>query len=293
MVRVIAGLLVVLAVSLYLLGDLIKPKLSGYQRSFECGTIGQECKISDREYNALIPEGEGPFPAVLFLHGSGGSGQKIIGEVGLVQPILDRGYAIIAPTALEISYNSGPGTGWVWNATAYGRDDFDFIAATLVDGLKNFPIDSSRVLVAGHSRGSTFAWYLACADVDPRLRTFAPIGGTPIRNRPHTCRTSDFDFNMLYSHGYADDVIPFSGTRQSGGWPGYMGAVESVHGLALEVDCQPEEVIQYQNYDRQNLSECTTGSDISIVGYQGGHSIPIGWTDLILDWFEGVTTKNS
>ncbi len=97
--------------------------------------------VSGRQNNVLIPWGERPFPAVIFLHGSRGTGQRAIQSAFLVKPILECGYAIVAPTALEIEYQNGPGTGLIWNDAYYGRDNFEFNANVLEDVLARSPID--------------------------------------------------------------------------------------------------------------------------------------------------------
>ncbi|WP_143030509.1 hypothetical protein [Ruegeria halocynthiae] len=210
----------------------------------------------------------------------------------MVRPILERGYAIISPTALDINYVNGPGTGWVWDMSTYGRTDFDFVTQVIDDAAKRFPLDASRILVSGHSRGGSFAWYLACEGSDPRLTAFAPIGGTLERNNPGGCTTSDFEFNMFYSHGYSDTVIPFEGASSREVYPGYLGAVESAGGLAILSKCHSNEFIQTEKHDRRNWSECETGSKISLLGFEGGHGIPQGWMTLVLDWFEKLPAKN-
>jgi len=257
-------------------------------RAQECGGVGAPCMVSGRQYSVLIPKGKGPFPAVIFLHGPRGTGQRVIQSAFLVKPILERGYAIVAPTALEIEYRNGPGTGWVWHDANYGRDDFEFIANMLEDVLARFPVDPAQIVTTGHSRGGSFAWYLAFADIDPRLKAFAPIAGTPVRGQPGDCASADFDFDMFYSHGHDDTVIPFAGSGSSRSDPGYMGAVEATLTLASSAGCQKDEVVETDSHDQRVLSDCDSGSTISVIGYEAGHGVPSGWSDLMLDWFETV-----
>ncbi|WP_420586978.1 alpha/beta hydrolase family esterase [Ruegeria sp.] len=266
--------------------------LAHLKQDTECGGVGLPCKIADREYNVLIPKGTGPFPAVVFFHGSGGSGSQVIQNLNLVRPMLERGYAVIAPTALEIQYRNGPGTGWVWDTQRNERDDFGFVADMLGDALNRFSIEPTRIVTAGHSRGGSFSWYLACADVDDRLQAFAPIGGTLLREQPGACGSSPLDFDMFYSHGYSDTVIPFQGIGSWLGGSGYMGAIEIAIRFAHEAGCQADELIAAEGYDKRIMSDCPSGLSLSVIGYQGGHGIPVGWSNLMLDWFEEVTGSN-
>ncbi|MEM9126539.1 MAG: hypothetical protein AAGB28_12200 [Pseudomonadota bacterium] len=200
---------------------------------------------------------------------------------------------MIAPTALEIEYQSGPGTGWVWESSRYSWDDFGYLADVIEDAIQRFSIQPQGILIAGHSRGGSFAWYLACSDVDPRLNAFAPIGGTPLRGRPGSCATARFEFDLLYAHGYADPVIPFSGIRASGPNNNYMGAVEAVDAMAFALGCDAVDVVHGDRFDKRSYIGCRSAENrdrsVSVTGFHGGHGIPSGWADLILNWFETLT----
>ncbi|WP_377187461.1 alpha/beta hydrolase family esterase [Ruegeria meonggei] len=279
------------AIALFLAsqGPQTKDSLAYLYQPLDCGSLGAPCDVAGRHYSALIPKGDGPFPVVLFFHGSGGTGQLAIQNSALVQPILERGYSIVAPTALEIDYATGPGTGWVWNAENYDWNDFSFSSDVVNDAVKRFPIDPERIVVAGHSRGGSFAWYLACSEIDTRLRAFAPIGGTPVRGRPGPCQTSGLKFDVLHSHGYADTVIPFAGSGATIGWPGYLGAVETVEGMAVAINCDTVKVSHAKGYDQRSYDGCAEDKNISVIAHPGGHGIPEIWVGLMLDWFDGLT----
>lgn len=283
--------IVIAAMAVVLMARDFCPKLrfwSLYQ-SFECGGVGRPCEINGRQYSVLAPKGAGPFPAVLFFHGSGGTGDKTIQNIPLVQPFLERGYAFIAPTALEISYRNGPGTGWVWNAAHYEWDDFGFSSDVIEDAVTRFPIDPDRIVVAGHSRGGTFAWYLACSNVDTRFHAFAPVNGTTVRNRPGPCAEASFGFDVLYTHGYVDAVIPFAGSGPEAGWPGYLGAVEIIDSVAYLSGCTSIDVVEHGEVVQRTWSDCSGDASVSLIGFNGGHGVPQGWADLMLDWFGGLT----
>ncbi|WP_172677848.1 PHB depolymerase family esterase [Ruegeria sp. 6PALISEP08] len=278
---------IALAAILLLLPDAgLNSRVRALSQSFECGGIGAECEVLGRKYSALIPKGQGPFPAVLFFHGSSGSGQAVTQSTYLVQPILERGYAIVAPTALEISYRNGPGTGWVWDTSHSEWNDYSFSAKVAEDAVTRFPIDPDRILVAGHSRGGTFAWYLACSNLN--LNAFAPIGGTPVRNQAGPCAETRFDSNVLYTHGYTDTVIPFAGSGPEPGWPGYLGAVEVIDGVAGHSGCISVDFVEHVGFDQRTWSGCDRDVSLSVIGFEGGHGIPQGWVDVVLAWFENL-----
>ncbi len=264
------------------------PSLASLYQQTECGAADDPCFVSGRQYNVLLPQGEGPFPAVLFFHGSNGTGAKIISSAHLALPILKRGYALIAPTALEIEYRNGPGTGWVWRAGQSDRDDYAFASAVLDDATSRFPIDINKILTAGSSRGGSFAWYLACANIDEHLRAFAPVMGTPVRGRPGPCATSGFAFDMFHTHGFQDTVIPFAGNGPFDNWPGYLGAVEVVDTMAHLAGCSDLDITEQANQVLRRWSGCLTGARVSVLGFEGGHVIPVGWAEMAIEWFDNL-----
>ena len=265
-----------------------RPAHADLYQPTECGDVGDPCAVGDRSYNILLPHGDGPFPAVLFFHGSRRSGAHTILNAELAKPVLERGYVLIAPTALEINYYNGPGTGWVWRAGQSDRDDYAFASAVVEDAISRFPIDPDKILVAGASRGGSFAWYLACADINEHLRAFAPVMGTPVRGRPGPCETSQFDFDMFHTHGFQDAVIPFAGNGPFENWPGYLGAVEVVDSMAHLAGCDDLDISEQPSQVLRRWTGCSTGARVSVLGFVGGHVIPIGWAEVAIDWFEGL-----
>lgn len=136
----------------------------------ECGYVDDPCVIGDRTYNVLVPNGDGPFPTLVFFHGSRSSGNHIASLRNLMDPFLARGYAVIAPTALDVDYANGiDGSGWIWEGERNGRDDCKYVRDVVDDAQQRFPLDAERLVLSGHSNGAFFVWYMACADIDPRF----------------------------------------------------------------------------------------------------------------------------
>ena len=110
-----------------------------------------------------VPRGTGPFPAVLFLSGSGAhdrhgiAGEIDIGTHEIVDFLAERGFA-------GLRYDTrGAGT------TRFGRDALDFGLSALLDDavaclefLRNRPeVEPQRVALIGHSEGGLVALALA------------------------------------------------------------------------------------------------------------------------------------
>ncbi len=265
----------------------LPPPLAKHQK-LVCGAYGNACEVGGRHYNIATPVGDGPFPVVLYFHGSGRSGDKIMSSAGLVDRFIKRGYAFVAPTALNVQYSTGPGTGWLNNnrGKREGRDDFRFVQDVLDDIAERFDIDEQRVLVAGQSNGAIFSWYLACGDVDARLRHFAAHGGTPGVKYFSRCKDSTLDFSFLHAHGLADHVVPArGGFRENDNWE-YHSPAKLVTGLADKANCRFERQAIVGPYQKTTHRECGTEQEYSVAFYEGGHGIPRHWPDFVLDWFE-------
>ena len=74
----------------------VGPDLAGE----DCGASATPCSVASGTYFAATPpwhEGDRLRPAVLFLHGAGGSGASAIADPVLAGPIVARGYALLAP----------------------------------------------------------------------------------------------------------------------------------------------------------------------------------------------------
>jgi alpha-beta hydrolase superfamily lysophospholipase len=111
------------------------------------------------------PEGEGPFPGVLFLHGSGpvdrdgnAPGLKMDAYRQLAQALAGRGIA-------SLRYDKrGTGTSDGDSATATRSDLLDDARAA-IDALRALPdIDGTAVFLVGHSEGAYLAPILAAED---------------------------------------------------------------------------------------------------------------------------------
>ncbi|HTF68986.1 MAG TPA: alpha/beta fold hydrolase, partial [Edaphobacter sp.] len=130
-----------------------------------------------------IPSGEGPFPAVLFLSGSGThdrhgiAGEIDIGTHEVMDYIAECGFA-------GLRYDTrGAGT------TRHGRDVLDLGLRALADDayacfelLERHPaVDPRNLFLVGHSQGGTLALFLTAKyGVEPRGIVLMAASGRPI-----------------------------------------------------------------------------------------------------------------
>jgi polyhydroxybutyrate depolymerase len=282
--------LVIAALCIWFLPQFFKPKPVDFTTglaslNYECGYANIPCKVGNRDYHILLPDGDGPFPAVVYFHGSKQSGAKVMRRRAIGAPFLKRGYAVIALNALDVTYVSGKkASGWLFSGKEGNRDDYTYVKNVIADATTKFPIQSENLIVAGHSNGSTFVWYMACAGVLENQRYFATIGGTPLRGIPKNCAQIDHQINLLHTHGQKDTVVPLAGSGETTRWAGWSAARTALTDLSSASGCS----IMDENVDQTSTHwhRCRTGADYRLELYDGGHSVPVTWADTVIDWYE-------
>jgi len=251
------------------------------------------CDVADGEYLIAMPEGaESDVPAVVFIHGFGGSGEGVMRNRGMVDAIVDRGYAVIAPSGLGMQGRSGGS----WSFRPGGtqrRDEVAFITSVRDDAIDRHGIDADRIILSGFSIGGSMTAYLACA-APQTFAAYAPLGGNFWRPHPVECTGP---VRMLHTHGWTDGTVPLEG-RVFGGKnsrdPGAVsqGDVFAALGIWRETnECFQLKADRFETsgyYLRRAWDRCAPGSALEFALFPGGHVIPQGWADMVLDWFEGL-----
>ncbi|MFQ6548784.1 alpha/beta hydrolase family esterase [Aestuariibius sp. 2305UL40-4] len=268
-----------------------------------CGGVDRPCLTPNGQYHIILPQGEGPFPAILYFHGTGGSGERVMTTFDniLVWPAIDEGYAVIAPTGqmsdfLDQTDNFRPirTLGWAEGNEGETRNDSNFVREVLNDVAFTFPIDESRILTAGLSDGGEFAWYLACSDTDRRLRHFAPVAGTlspadeQVRSRSRSdtlrvCQNSRHAFHLFHTHGRNDRVVPYSGAAASR-IRGTAGVEDSVQTILDGRGCRSTDSATESGLDITRWTGCIAGQSYAIALHDGGHYIPRDWVKTVTAW---------
>jgi len=139
------------------------------------------------------PEGSGPFPAILFNHGSGASRERQLAQAAAVGPVFARhGYVFLFLFRRGSGLSENQGTSV---ATAMSRalavkgqagknkvqlsrlekDDLSDALAGLAWLRARSEVDPNRIAVAGHSFGGSIT--LLMAEKDARIRAAIDFGG--------------------------------------------------------------------------------------------------------------------
>lgn len=251
-----------------------------------CGPDPASCVIPGGDYELELPaSGGNALPVVMFLHGAGGSGRTVMGNRRLVNSLVSRGYAVVAPTASRRFRNS---RGYVWNFYPgwEGRDAARFIRDVADDAANQFDLDRDRILLAGFSAGAFMVNYLACDQPDS-FAAYAPASGGFWRPMPEVCKGP---VKLFQTHGWADKTVPLEGRILGNGrfeQGDIFAGLEIWRSANGCVGQDPENTSETGIFWRRKWGGCAPGSALEMAMFQGGHTVPAGWGAMVLDWFEG------
>jgi polyhydroxybutyrate depolymerase len=249
-----------------------------------CGADKAACRIDTGEYHLALPAGVENAPVVLFLHGAGGNGGGVMRNTGLTRALLARGYAVLAPTATKRP-GSKFGPVWVFYPGWEGRNELQFLRDVLADAGTRFGLNTDRVLLSGFSAGAFMVSYLAC-DTPDACAAYAPVSGGFWRPHPDQCAGP---VKLFQTHGWADKTVPLEGRYLGGGrfQQGDIFAGLEIWRTANEcADQRPDSFSETGDFWRRKWAGCAPGSALELAMFPGGHKVPKGWGNMVLDWFE-------
>jgi len=254
----------------------------------DCAALSSApCEISGGSYHIALPKGaQGPVPAVLFLHGWGSDGANALRNKDISPPMLERGYAFIAPDGLPRS--TGEGGTWSFHPDwPEARDEVAFLKSVVADAKTRHGIDPDRILLSGFSIGGSMTAYAACKDPQA-FDAYAPLGGNFWRPHPQGCAGP---VRMLHVHGWSDTTVPLEGRYLRNGdiAQGDVFSAFEVWRDANGCDALRADSFDMEGYYWRRIWErCTPGSALELALFPGGHIIPEGWSEMVLDWYEGL-----
>lgn len=254
-------------------------------RADSCGAqSGPPCEVAHGLYRIALPAGIEQPPAMVFLHGWGGSADGTMANAAMIDALARRGYALIAPDGIVVNRKT-----WdVLRRTSHPRDDIAFLRGVIEDAAARHGVDRQRILLAGFSNGGTMAWNVAC--LAPSLaRAYAPVGGALWEPMPERCAGP---VDLLHVHGWTDPVVPLEGRPLSGAivqgdvWKS-LAVLREAGGCG---NLQPDTATAEGDIWQRHWTDCAGGS-ILLRLHPGGHMIPGGWIAWVLDWFEGLPRR--
>ena len=249
-----------------------------------CGDADTPCEIENGSYHIAVPADVEKPGAFIFLHGSNGHGRSAVKNKGFVKRVNDRGYALLAPTGAPQGIGGGRDWG-VNDGLPDDRDDVAYMRAVIDDAVERFNIDRDHIVLTGFSRGGSMVWDIACAAPDTAT-AYAAVAGAFWEPFVETCAAP---VDLHHTHGFKDRMVPLEGRQ--GVWKGFnfhQGNVLKAVDIWREVNgCtgRADSSVTEDGSWRKLWSGCSAGS-IALTVWPGGHGLPKGWSNTVLDWFE-------
>jgi polyhydroxybutyrate depolymerase len=141
------------------------------------------------------------------------------------------------------------------------------------------------MLLSGFSIGGSMASYVACA-VPGSFRAYAPVAGSFWRPHPAACAGP---VALLHAHGWQDGTVPLEGrVLGNGAVQGDVHVAMQIWRAANGCRLQPDLYDTRGDFQIRAWTGCASGARLDFALHPGGHSIPPGWANLALDWFEAL-----
>jgi len=186
-----------------------------------CAILASTMSASELLYTAHVPNGEGPFPTLVLLHGWGAGAHDLLG----LAPILHGGRALVlCPQGPVVVPIGGGERGYGWFPLAPGlppdveafRHSAGLLHRFVEQARVRYPIDPRAVVVGGFSQGGTMAYDLALRDPAGfsgliALSTWLP--GLLIDDLPRLPEQERLP--VLVIHGTADTMVDVEQARES------------------------------------------------------------------------------
>ena len=228
-------------------------------------------------------------PLVIILHGGGGTGKGMITLTrNGMNALADQDkFVVVYPDGIEKQWNDGRQLQQA-RAMRENVDDVGFIAALINDLSQTYPIDRTRVYVAGISNGGMMSERLAC-DLADQIAAIGVIAAPLSENLSATCQPSR-SISVVLITGTADPLVPYQG--------GEIGLLNIKRGKGLSSDAttqfwvsrnqcanspsvSSEPIFDAQDVTRvrkQVYAPCREGSVVvRFIIEGGGHTWPNGW----------------
>jgi polyhydroxybutyrate depolymerase len=250
----------------------------------DCDGASGPCEVANGTYHIVLPEGAtGPVPAIMLLHGYGGEGVGLVRNKGIANLMLGRGYAVIAPDGQP--RDNGDGRSWDFHPDRPAtRDETAFLIGVADDAAAKYGLQRDKMMLAGFSIGGSMTSYVACAAPDA-FAAYAPVAGSFWRPHPTGCAGP---VRLLHTHGKKDQTVPLTGREIM---PGFVqgNVFEAMEIWRVTNACPSATADRTETlgiYQVQHWDDCRPDTDLQFALHDGGHSIPRGWAEMSVDWFE-------
>lgn len=235
--------------------------------AFAC-TGTEECRLGDRGYHVLEPEGwdgRSPLPVMLHFHGWGRQGQVPIQSPRTGRAAAAAGVLFVAPDGLERT----------WDFRRAGSRDTDFARAVLAEVAARYPVAGQPLIVSGYSWGALMAARFAC-DGGARIDALLLVSGA---FPPGTDCAAAPPLRVSHVHGTTDTVLDFpygpggDETQAVALWKGLMGC-------GAESRRHDWKSVEWLTQERHEW-DCARGL-VTMDVHSASHLIPRNWVARLL-----------
>ena len=168
-----------------------------------------------RTYLIETPQGSGPKPTIIMLHGRGSTAAAVAKATGLAPLGTQQDFVAVFPNALAHEWNHFPPDpvpdtdAKRYTGVGGPPDDVGFLKALLADLVQRGVTDPKHVYLAGFSNGGFMATRLACEDADA-FAAIALISSSMSNLAAANCHPSQ-PLPILIEKGTADTHVPYAG----------------------------------------------------------------------------------
>ena len=238
-------------------------------------------------------DGARPLPLFVLLGGYSNLASDLDGWLGVSAYVDDYDLLLAFPDGL-IDSEGAP----YWNATdtccdfdQRGNDDVAYLTDLIDEVGRRFNVDSSRVVLLGHSNGGFMGYRLAC-EIPDRVSALVSMAGSGWLDAAR-CGEVAAPVSVLQVHGTADETMPIAGDASAPSamtmmtrWAARNGCpaetwARSPAPLELVDDGQDDETTEFA------FTGCGAGSDVRLWQIEGSDHYPeFSWTytETMLEW---------
>ena len=154
-----------------------------------------------------VPDDFEPVPLVFMIHGLGGIGADNYNFSSVAE---DSCFMVVFPSGLFNTWNTGPNMNY-----SHEVDDNSYFDALINNIEDNYPLDTNRVYLTGHSMGGFMASHMNCTSTS--FTAYAGSGGGVYsgyfpNNAYHelcSIQNGAYPNPMIISHGIGDGTVPY------------------------------------------------------------------------------------
>jgi polyhydroxybutyrate depolymerase len=158
-----------------------------------------------RHYLLSRPDGSGPWPLVIALHGHGGTAENMERLTGLMQYGKAQGFAVAYPDGIGKAWDDGRSD----LSGGSQADDVGFLTALRADLVAEKVANPNRVYLCGISNGGMMTLRMACEHAE----LFAAVGVVAMSmSAAYDCRPSQ-PLPICFINGDQDPLVPYLGGK--------------------------------------------------------------------------------